>query len=558
MYKIIKENSRKIMFLIIFALILSIPYLNNKIIFAHDISYHINRIINVAEELRLGNFPVLIHSKLSNGFGYANSLFYPELFIYIPAILKLLGANTLFSYKFFIMIINLATICITYYSAYKIFKNKKTAISVSIIYSTAYYRLVDTYVRGALGEVLAMAFLPLIICGIYEIIFGENRKWWIICFGIFGIINSHVLSFAMAVCLILFFCVINCFRILKDKKRIFNLIIAGVISILLTLSFVLPYLEQSQNDEYNVDLKIYSPEFLQESTCDFKQLFKNNINSDSSYKSIGIILPVLSLFILLKRNKEKVEEITYIKQIFILGILLLTITTSYFPWAKLCTKFPIITTMQFVFRLNIFITLLLSFVAGYIVSDFLEKKPKIYYAVNGLIIVYAVILLCTVNINTMNMKDIDELVKFAPTGNSEYLPTGTDFDDKIVRNIANNKSIEFTKTDSKIEFYYNNTEDPMVIHIPLVYYKGYNAYIEEENGSRTDLIITENEYNKNVMLNSEKILTGKITVEYKMTTIQKIGYAITYFIMVGLIIYIEVNKRKDLKEITSGNTSIKK
>ena len=84
---------------IVVTFMISIPYLNFNPIFADDISYHTNRIISTYEELKAGHFPVLIHPKLLDGFGYAGPLFYPELFIYIPAILMFLGFNFLTSYK---------------------------------------------------------------------------------------------------------------------------------------------------------------------------------------------------------------------------------------------------------------------------------------------------------------------------------------------------------------------------------------------------------------------------------------------------------------------------
>lgn len=95
----------------------------------------------------------------------------------------------------------------------------------------------------------------------------------------------------------------------------------------------------------------------------------------------------------------------------------------------------------------------------------------------------------------------------------------------------------------------------MIIHIPLVYYKGYKAYIEEENGNKTELFISQDEYSKNIHLNSGRIITGKVIVEYKITIIQKFSYLVTTITLILLTIYIaRINKNK-LKQL---DTSIKK
>ncbi len=531
--------------ILILTFLISIPYLNFEPITTHDISYHTNRIISISEELRAGHFPVLIHSNLLEGFGYANPLFYPELFLYIPAILTVLGLNFLTSYKLFTMLITFFTLIFTYYSANQIFKKKNIAWTITILYGTAFYRLTDIYERGAIGEVLALVFLPLILCGLYEIIFGENKKWWIICFGIFGLINSHVLSFAMTIILIILICLLNIVRIFKDKKRLVSLVIAGVISIVLTLSFVLPYLEQSNNDKFNVDEKIYNGAFLQSYSVSLKELINNSFTTDNFYKGIGTILLVLPMFIV--KCKDKDDETKFMKQLFIIGILVLLASTSIFPWEKLCNKFNSITTLQFPYRLNIISTLLLSFVGGYSLCRIIGNKSELIKLSYILLILFTLNLLSSLNTNSANFTE-EKIISSAPVGNGEYKPYGLKQKDTKVHNIADEEEIEFTRTSSRMQFEYTNKDDEMILHIPLAYYKGYIAYIEEKNGNITQLTLEEEPKTKNVIVKNDKIINGKITIEYKMTTIQKIGYIITYITLIGLLLYIGVNKYKVIKK----------
>lgn len=542
----IKNTLIKAIIFLGLAILISIPYINAKEIFAHDISYHLNRIVAIKEELELGNFPVLIHSNLKDGFGYANPLFYPEIFLYIPAVICMLGANCFVAYKIFIFLINLATIMIAYYSANIIFKNKKVVWITTLLYTVAFYRLSDIYIRGAIGEALALTFLPLILSGLYEIIFGENKKWWIICFGLFGIINSHVLTFVMTIVLILVICLFNIVRIVK-QKRFKNLVVAGSVSVLLSLSFAFPYLEQASNNKYNVNE--YTNIVIQETGESIKEMLNISFNAQDAYKSVGIIVIGLALISLFSNKKE--DENYFTKQLLLIGVVLLISSSSKMPWNKLCAKIHAVSTIQFVYRLNIITTVLLTYCGGYGIYNLLQNKNKILIpVVVAIIILQYSLMIFTLDINEPNYS-AEEAFNLSPTGNSEYLPLGTKFKDKTVRNIFTETPIEFTRIGSKIEFYYDDTENPMVIHIPLVYYKGYKAYIEEENGSKTELFISQDEYSKNIHLNSDKIITGKITVEYKMTITQKFSYIITYTSLILLFIYIFVTKKRvSLKRIS--------
>lgn len=536
------DKTKIIGIILILTFLISIPYLNFEPITTHDISYHTNRIIAISEELEAGHFPVLIHSNLLDGFGYANSLFYPELFLYIPAILTVLGLNFLTSYKIFIIAITFFTLLFTYYSANHIFKKTNYAWTITILYGTSFYRLADIYARGAIGEVLAMVFLPIIICGLYEIIFGENKKCWIICFGIFGLINSHVLTFTMSIILILAICLLNVVNIFKDKKRLITLIIAGCISILLIFSFAFPYLEQSNSDKFSVDEKTYSPAFLQSYAVSLKELINNKFNETDFYKGIGTILLVLPVFII--TCKDRNNETKYMKQLFALGMIFLIASTSLFPWEKICTKFGVLTTLQFPYRLNIISTLLFSFVGGYALCKIIGNKLELNKLIYILLILFTLNILSSININFGNYTE-ETIVTSAPVGNGEYKPYALIQEDTKVHNIADKEKIEFTRTSSKIQFEYMNKDDEMIIHIPLTYYKGYIAYIEDANGNKTMLKLEENPYTKNIIVKNDKILNGKITVEYKMTTIQKIGYTITYITLIALTVYIFIDKIKN-------------
>jgi hypothetical protein len=211
--------------------------------------------------------------------------------------------------------------------------------------------------------------------------------------------------------------------------------------------------------------------------------------------------------------------------------------TKFFPWRTVCDKFHFITIIQFPFRINIIITLLFSFVGGYSICNLINNKEELNYLIYIALVLSTLNLLSQVNINSKNFTEND-ILNYSPLGNAEYEPYGLNLDDADVHNVNSDEKIEFTRYGSKIEFNYLDTENEMTIHIPFTYYKGYKAYIEDENGIKTKLDVLEDENTKNVLICSNEIKTGKITVEYKMTAVQIIAYTITTVTFITLIVYI--------------------
>ena len=104
------------------------------------------------------------------------------------------------AYKLFVVLVNLATVIVSYYSFRVIFKRAELALVAAIMYSMSLLRLVDLYQRGAVGEFTALIFLPLIVAGLWKIYAvpvddkNYSRLWIMPVIGYFGVIESHVLS----------------------------------------------------------------------------------------------------------------------------------------------------------------------------------------------------------------------------------------------------------------------------------------------------------------------------------------------------------------------------
>lgn len=517
----------------------NIPYIQKGAVWGDDITYHLNRILSISEGLKNGQFPILIHSEILDGFGYGNPLFYPELFLYLPALLINIGLSISISYKIFIFVITFLTVILTYYSADRIFKNKLISWNITLIYTLATYRLGDIFVRAAIGEFLAFTFLPLIIAGLYEIIFGENKKWWLICFGIFGIVNSHALSFILTISLIIVICLINMRRIIKDKKRIINLVLAGVISILLSLSFLLPYIEQKNSNTFYMDLVI-GGSTLYDNDSTIQDLFKNDLKGNAFDFSKGILLMLFPLLIF-KCKDINYKKDTFLIQILVLGFITAIMTTEFFPWIHL----PFFSILQFPYRISILTSLLLSFVSGFIIYEVFENKKDMQTLMTFLILLIVGLQLSNVETNKNNLT-IEQILSgdnAQVIGNQEYLPEKYNRDIKYVCNLDTQEiPIEFSRENSKIEFNVSESDLNFRYHIPLTYYKGYTAYVETTDGNKTNVKTENDPSNGNVIISSEEKISGRVVVKYKITIIQLISFILTSITLIGLIVWICIKR----------------
>ncbi len=147
-------------------LVMCFPLFNNQLFIGHDWTYHMLRIQSLKEGLLTGQFPVRVNPLFLNGYGYASSMFYPDLLLYIPVGLQLLGIGIEESYKMFLILVLAASFLTAYYCGKGITKSSYAGIIFALVFSLSQYHLQNIYTRFAVGEVTAYIFLPFIIYGL--------------------------------------------------------------------------------------------------------------------------------------------------------------------------------------------------------------------------------------------------------------------------------------------------------------------------------------------------------------------------------------------------------
>lgn len=250
-YRRMLENSRRrvriiCVMLIGLAVFTSVPLLSIYILDGDDLMFHLNRIEAIKTSFQEGQFPNRVSSFWNEGYGYASAIFYGEAFLYVPALLRILGFSVQGAYKFYVALVNLATVAVSFYSFRKVFRNDQAALVGCAAYTMAPYRLVNIYMRAAVGEYTAMLFFPLIFCGLMQIYSEDTQdadyknSHLPLILGFTGIVQCHVISCVIVGAFTGLFCLIFIKRTLCPA-RLIQMAKAAVWTFLLNIWFLLPF-----------------------------------------------------------------------------------------------------------------------------------------------------------------------------------------------------------------------------------------------------------------------------------------------------------------------------
>lgn len=554
--KKLKDNENKFWIFFIVLCGLTLIMINSfmtldKINSGHDIYFHYRRFNALMESIKNGNYPVYIDFKAFNNYGYGTKWFYPDLTL-IPFALIENITSFIFAYK--IMWFTMTILCgiLTYKMVTKISDDATAAIFISLLYTFSTYRLQDMYERGAVGEALSFTFIPIVFWGLYEIIKGDYKKWYIISIGFTLLIYTHLISAILTFITSLIFIFIYYKDFLKQPKRLYCLIFGGITSILLSSYFILPFIEQVQNIHFTLENMKYTEE-----TLNIKQVLQSllyPIGKDTTkyfHPSIGILM-VTCLFIRIFINK-KTKFLKCADIIGIIGIIYIILTINIVSWNNYPLK--IINFIQFPWRLFELSTFFFSIAGGYYLSLIINKKRD-FVIVSLVLIITIAGLIKNSSIYRIENADyirITDPPKLTMNENYFFFFTVEYFPQNLNLNIITHKGQKIdtkknivTISDIKRKDGYLScnitTDSNDYLEFPLTYYKGYTATL---NNSKIEV-----EESKKGLVEVHIDKSGKLVVEYTGTFLQKYSIYISLISFIICIIYIfrynKILKRKKL------------
>lgn len=583
--------------LLFFTFVLSAPLYTKQLISGHDIMFHLGRIYGIRDELLNGNFYVKLQPNWIRDYGYLVGVFYGDVFLYIPAILSILGLSVMDAYKAFMVLMTLGTAVVTYFCIHDISKDKKIGLLGSILYTAGTYRLLDLYLRHSVGETLAMLFFPLILCGMNRIYRKENNRygWVFLSTGLFGLIHSHILSCEMAGIFLLIFFIIN----IKDTLRkgvLKQLLLSFGVTVLASLSFLVPFLECYVTGNFNVMNAARNSFSLEDRGITVTQLLELFVPAAGSNQDIaqgiagempltigfalvcGIFIAIVSLFAAKQdqtAETEAVEEkeaeevqkrkpdngfgrkkvlLMYIA-FAVLGIFMSTI---YFPWDSI-RKLPFlenaVSSIQFPWR---FLALAAVFAVFALCEGFMLLKQTPYKKylnqLGGALILLSLLSAMYFIAGTNNRDDYIEFysakeLNLFNTG-EEYLPVGTDIEqlDGEYRIEGDMVFSNYTKRGTVITADIAAGEDT-VLEVPLIYYKYYKAVIND-----AELEVYGGE-NNTVTVKIPKGTSGSLQIKYVMPVHWILSFAVSVITAASVLLYLIYDILLKNRKKTAGNNS---
>ncbi len=517
-----------------------------------DLTFHLNRFIGLAKAFEEGQLLPKIYPYANNGFGYASPLFYCDLFLYPFGLLYHFGLPVVYCYKLCVFIYTLMGNLFVYFILKKETNKNDLALIGVLLYFSSNYHLQNIFIRNALGEILAMTFIPLVLHSIYKILVKHEDCYIYLGVSFSLLVMSHLITTLLYG--IFFFCMIVVFVVInrKDKKLIINTfktIIKGtILALLLTAWYLLPMLEQlnsqtfwlSVNAKYNnIDSTVYSIDSIFE-------IFGNRF-----IPSLGIALLICGFvgFIAIK-NK-------YIKIIGVYCLLMFLIILGILPGKYL-------NTIQFYFRLYVVIFPLFTIITIYMFNNIKDKRLLIIclsaVSIYSLINVY----ICNQNVlnsdtnrlnNNATLQEINSIwndglldYNHDELGGGEYIPY-TEYlnytnDSLAIKYINENDEYidyiyDYERNFSEVVFKCNNETD-LKLALPLSWYKGYKAY-ELINDKWIEIESTYSSVNKEVVIYAK---SGEHTykVKYESTIIQKTSLIISATTLVALVVLLKTKK----------------
>jgi hypothetical protein len=542
-----------------------LPIYTDFLFDGHDFDYHIARIWALAENIKAGRLSFPIQLEMLNGYGYASPIFYGQLFLYIPAIIYIMGAPMQVCFQIYIGLVNVATTLIGYYCFKGIVKDKKIASIGATLYTLSAYRIVNVYLRVAVGEYTAMVFLPLIIYGFAEI-YGkpaEKISWkecLAVIIGFTGVIQSHVLTCEMLAIFIIVICVVG-FKKTFELRRFISLGCTALSTVLLNAAFIVPLITSMG---MNISVKLMETGAIQYAGTYLIQVLGVFMTysgvckagmQDEMPLALGFSLVVgMGILILcnIKKYEWKVAGDTSLKVGTVclgFAVCCIILTMKIFPWNSLGQISPIMAkilcTVQYPWRYlsiaTIFATVA-TVVGLKVIKNHISHQSLILIEV--VLMVFALIQTGYFYVNFSDSSSELQIYGGADVNPSisegEYLigydTTATDIAKMkwktIKADLANVGIANYKAESGTVSFICCNiSDDEQLVQVPILNYDNYHVYIED--GIELEIVNGEN---NRLSFWVPAGYVGNIQVRYEIPLLWKIANIITAVVFIVLVL----------------------
>ena len=513
-----------------------LPLFTVNCIVGHDTIYHLLRIESLKTGIENGLPFLRVNMLFFNGQGYASSMFYPDLFLYIPALLRVFGLGINASWHIFIAFCLAAGFASAYYCMYTVGQNHMSSLVFALIFTLFRYHLSDIYIRGAAGEFTAMIFVPFVIAGLYDLVFADFKKPHLIIIGMSGVILTHTITTVLCtlLCIVVFAAGIRDF--IKDSKKTVRLLLCILSVVLLTAFYVFPMLEMLFSTDFSLSGIAFD-------VNNEKLLLKDVFSLSGPSMGIAVFISLLLRIFIKKEKGDRLMGFADICTIF--GLAACLFTTGFFPWKRLEGY---LYQIQFPWRLFVIAGPLLAFSGAvylkHITDSSIIKERTAVFAALSLMIVSAVLSFEDPGMEYYSYSDdyFSYPAYTAEVIGGEWLPSSvtdrdllTDTADTAIDDSGNTLSVTRRKNTLTVD---GIAPGASYIDVPFVYYRGYTA----ADGSGKKLRTDGSGRNGQVRVYTDG--ASLVTVSYAGTPIQHISTALSLLFAVAAAAFLIIRNSK--------------
>ena len=516
--KLPRARREILMVLLIATVFSSVPALREDTVGAFDVPFHGVRLRNLMGALTSGQFPARVGGYSYNGYGAVTSIFYPDILLVPFALLLKLGASMTYVLNLLTITINALTALCMYIAGKRIFRDSYAGVFSAIVYVCCGFRLHRFYGSFMVGQMLAMAFFPLFMLGLWEVFFVDKERWPVLVIAATLIFQSHMLTTLMcagvAVAAVLFFGV----KLWKEC-RVKAVLLAIAATLLLNLTTLVPMVTTYLS---GVTTSV--------NTYGFLNLLPEIVEMLGTDMELGLAM-ILGLAALVCVNGSAIgrERLRTIVVFAVLGAVSMVMVTDLFPWSyvfALTNNFFEI--LQFSWRFLVIATVSLSLCAGLGYACLLRD-----IGVKGLLTVLAVAILCATPIieDALN----EEVLEFGTETSPymlypEYQFEGTDLVQTRSRQAILSGDVQMTeyeKDGTRIRAHIDAPQGGTVT-FPLFGFDGYEVNL---NGKKIEWARGEN---NRLAVTLPAASQGELTVRYVGLTIWRLADLVSLVTLIGL------------------------